>query len=108
VPFSLFLLLNPKTMEVAEIINPEIISTEGNQMFNEGCLSAPGIFVQTKRPQSVHFKYQTRTGEQKEGVVEGVEAVSFMHEYGHLQGEMFLVHTTRQQRNYALRKMGMK
>jgi peptide deformylase len=102
-------LLRQVNGDILDIINPEIIETTGKQIFNqEGCLSAPGIFVSTTRSQQIEFKYQDRTGEHKVGIVEGIEAVIFEHELEHLKGEVFLSKTTRPQRKLALSKMRIK
>ena len=94
--------------DIIEIINPDNMEHDGIQLFNEGCLSVPGVFVTTNRSKEVKFIYQNRYGENKQGIVEGLEAIIFQHELGHLFGDAFYDHTTRQQRKAALRKLGIK
>ena len=46
---------------VIELINPEIVSTEGTQTGNEGCLSAPNLWEEVERPNVVTVKAQDRS-----------------------------------------------
>ena len=72
-----------------ELINPEIIETEGEQLEVEGCLSFPGENGVVKRPASVKIKAQDRHG--KWCVFKGTElkARCFCHEIDHLDGITF-------------------
>lgn len=72
-----------------ELINPEIIETEGEQDGAEGCLSFPGLFGNVKRPYKVKVKAQDRNG--RKFIVEGEEllARAFCHECDHLDGHVF-------------------
>ena len=72
-----------------ELINPEIIETEGEQLEVEGCLSFPGENGVVKRPASVIIKAQDRNG--KWCVFKGTElkARCFCHEIDHLDGITF-------------------
>ncbi len=74
---------------VIELVNPQIIETEGEQEGPEGCLSVPGSFGMVKRPARVKVRAQDRNGEFFE--VEGVDltARAFCHECDHLDGHMF-------------------
>ena len=73
-----------------ELVNPEIIETEGEQEGGEGCLSFPGRYGIVRRPQRVVVRAQDRNGEFFE--VEGVDltARAFCHEIDHLNGEVFI------------------
>ncbi len=72
-----------------ELINPEIIETDGEQEGAEGCLSFPGLYGTVKRPNYVKVKAQDRTG--KSFIAEGEEllARAFCHECDHLDGHVF-------------------
>ncbi len=74
---------------VIELINPEIVSQEGTQVGNEGCLSAPGEWCEVERPAKVTVKAQNRHGE--EFTVSGKEllARALCHEIDHLDGILF-------------------
>ena len=72
-----------------ELVNPEIISVEGEQEAQEGCLSLPGEYGVTKRPAVVKVQAQDRTG--KWHIYKGTElkARCFCHEIDHLDGILF-------------------
>lgn len=73
-----------------ELVNPEIISSDGEQTGGEGCLSFPGQYGVVCRPQHVVVKAQDRNG--NEFIVEGYDltARAFCHELDHLDGIVFL------------------
>ncbi|MCK9267186.1 MAG: peptide deformylase [Alkaliphilus sp.] len=73
-----------------ELINPEIVSEEGSQCGEEGCLSLPGITGEVIRPNIVKIKGLDRKGEKI--VLEGKEllARAFCHEVDHLNGILFI------------------
>ncbi|HIY21863.1 MAG TPA: peptide deformylase [Candidatus Flavonifractor merdigallinarum] len=75
--------------QMLELVNPEIIATEGEQEGFEGCLSVPGRWGVVKRPMKAKVKAQDRHGNWFE--VEGEEIVArcFCHELEHLDGHLF-------------------
>ena len=75
--------------EIIELINPEIIETEGEQEGPEGCLSVPGVWGIVKRPYWVKVKAQDRNGEWFEVEGEGLTGRCFCHEIDHLSGVLF-------------------
>lgn len=75
---------------VIELVNPEIISADGEQTGSEGCLSYPGKFGIVTRPNRVRVKAQDRNGEWHEYEGEGLLARAFCHEIEHLDGHMFM------------------
>ena len=76
--------------EYIELINPEIIATEGEQEGTEGCLSVPGVVGWVKRPMKVTVRAQDRFGEFFEVTGEELLARAFCHELAHLDGELFI------------------
>lgn len=72
-----------------ELVNPEIVSQEGEQEGFEGCLSLTGRYGIVKRPMKVKVKAQNRHGEPVEYEREGVTARCFCHEIEHLDGHMY-------------------
>ena len=74
---------------VIELINPEIISSEGEQCGSEGCLSVPEKFGLVKRPEKVTVRAQDRYGNPFEVKGEGLTARCFCHEIDHLNGILF-------------------
>lgn len=75
--------------EKIELVNPEIISSSGEQTGLEGCLSLPGYYGEVTRPMQVRVKAQDRNGEWFEVEDTGVTARCFCHELAHLDGHMF-------------------
>lgn len=75
---------------VIELVNPEIIASDGEQDGTEGCLSFPGKYGYVKRPDHVVVKACDRYG--KEFLVEGygLTARAFCHEIDHLNGTVFV------------------
>ena len=79
--------------ELIELINPEIVFTEGEQTGLEGCLSVPGKYGVVTRPNIVRVRAQDRDGVFFEVEDEGLTARCFCHEIEHLDGHLFVEHT---------------
>lgn len=75
-----------------ELVNPEITKAEGEQISQEGCLSLPGKWANTKRPFKVSVKAQDRNGKWQVFTGEGLKAKAFCHEFDHLDGVLFTSH----------------
>lgn len=73
-------------------INPEILSTEGSELFEEGCLSVPGIYEKVRRASKVKFKYLDRNNQSHTVESEGLLAECIQHEIEHLNGVLFIDH----------------
>ena len=72
------------------IINPEIISEEGEDwIFNEGCLSIPNINEDVTRKDTIIVSYLNENFEQQEETLTGLSARIFQHEYDHIEGILF-------------------
>lgn len=78
--------------ELLVLINPEILSDEGLQVGEEGCLSVPGIYDKVERAERVSVRYLDLEGELKTLETEGLLAVCIQHEMDHLQGKVFVDH----------------
>lgn len=76
--------------EVLELVNPEILSVEGEQEDFEGCLSIPGYYGIVKRPAIVTVKAQDRNGAEFTVTGTGLTARCFCHEVDHLNGKLFI------------------
>ena len=81
--------------EIIELINPEIIRTEGEQTGLEGCLSLPGRWGVVTRPYTVRVRAQDRDGVTFEVEDEELTARCFCHEIEHLDGHLFSEHCDR-------------
>jgi len=75
--------------ETLELINPEIIEYSGEQEELEGCLSVPGVWGITHRPEKVTVKAMNRKGEYFTVSGTGLKARAFCHELDHLDGKLF-------------------
>ena len=73
-----------------EMVNPEIVETEGEQDGPEGCLSVPGRRGMVKRPMVVCARFQDRNGEWYEIEAEDLLARCIMHETDHLDGVLYV------------------
>ena len=74
---------------ILELVNPELISTDGEQEGPEGCLSVPGKYGLVKRPYYATVKAQDRNGEWFEAEGEELIARCFCHELDHLDGILY-------------------
>ena len=72
-----------------ELINPEIIATEGEQTGPEGCLSLPNEWGEVTRPMRVTVRAQNRKGKWFETTGDELCARAFCHEIDHLHGVVF-------------------
>lgn len=75
-----------------ELINPEIVESDGEQDGTEACLSYPGYYGFVKRAQRVVVRSLNRQGETFELEGEGFLARCIQHEVDHLQGKLFIDH----------------
>ena len=78
-----------------EMINPEIVATEGEQEGEEGCLSVPDEVGIVKRPNIVTVKATDRNGEPFTIRGEGLLARAFCHEIDHLDGILYIDKASR-------------
>lgn len=90
--------------QLIELVNPEIIRTEGEQTGLEGCLSVPGKYGVVTRPEVVRVRAQDRDGDWFEVEDEGLTARCFCHEIEHLDGHLFVEHTDRLMEGEELQK----
>jgi peptide deformylase len=76
--------------DLLEIINPKIISADGETVYQEGCLSVPQFYEDVKRHDRVTLEYQNRHGEKQTLEAEGLLAIAIQHEIDHLEGVLFI------------------
>ncbi|KTD66872.1 MULTISPECIES: peptide deformylase [Legionella] len=72
------------------IINPEIIASEGQKKFEEGCLSVPGAYDTVIRAEKVTVKALDRNGNPFEIQADGLLAECLQHEIDHMNGKLFV------------------
>ena len=75
--------------EILELINPELVETDGEQEGPEGCLSVPGQYGLVKRPYYAKVRAQDREGNWFEAEGEELIARCFCHELDHLDGILY-------------------
>ncbi|MBS0193851.1 MAG: peptide deformylase [Proteobacteria bacterium] len=86
-------------------INPEILAKDGEQVYQEGCLSVPGIHADVHRAQHVRVRAQDRHGQPFELDAEGVLAVCIQHEMDHLAGKLFVDYLSPLKRDLVKKKL---
>ena len=79
----------PEPERVYIFVDPEMVSLEGEQEGNEGCLSVPGYVGTVKRPEKIVIRGKDRYGKEKEYTFEGFDAVVMCHEFDHLEGILY-------------------
>ncbi|SDW03007.1 peptide deformylase [Thiocapsa roseopersicina] len=87
------------------LINPEILSREGEEQMDEGCLSVPGFFEPVKRAERVRVQALDREGEPFTLDADGLLAVCIQHEIDHLDGKLFVDHISMLKRQRIRRKL---
>ena len=87
------------------IINPEVLSKEGSQTGEEGCLSIPGFREPLTRANKVTVRAQNEKGEGVELDGEELLARAFLHEIDHLNGILFISHLSALKRDIIRRKI---
>lgn len=75
---------------LVEIINPEIIESNGIETDVEGCLSVPGLYGEVSRASQVVVKGINRGGQEVQHQAKGFLARAFQHEIDHLEGRLFI------------------
>ena len=87
-------------------INPKILSETGKEIvFNEGCLSIPGIREDVKRKDSITIKFQDLNGKLINESFTGIAARVIQHEYDHIEGILFTDKLSYLKKNTIKRKL---
>ena len=72
------------------VINPQIIRKEGETIFEEGCLSIPGLRYPTRRAKKIVVKGIDEKGNEVTFELDELESILFQHEIDHLEGKLFI------------------
>ncbi|WP_411833856.1 peptide deformylase [Pseudoxanthomonas mexicana] len=86
-------------------INPEIVDKAGEQVYQEGCLSVPGIFADVTRADEITVRYVDRQGQAQELRADGLLAVCIQHEMDHLDGKLFVDYLSPLKREMVRKKL---
>jgi peptide deformylase len=84
------------------IINPQIVESSGEWVYDEGCLSIPGLYVEMLRPNHVLVRGYTVDGDEVEIEASELMGRLFQHEIDHLQGVLMFDRMTPEQRKEAM------
>ena len=79
-------------------VNGEIISSDDESIFSEGCLSIPQVALEVKRPENIVFKYQDIREKWHEEEFDGLLARAIQHEIDHLNGVLIIDLVSEMQR----------
>ncbi len=86
-------------------INPEILGRDGEQVYQEGCLSVPGIFADVTRADRIDVRFVGRDGQARQMQVDGLLAVCIQHEMDHLDGKLFVDYLSPLKREMVRKKL---
>lgn len=87
------------------LINPRIVETSGEWVYDEGCLSVPGMFFPIKRPDSVVIEGVDLDGNEQRHETNELLGRIFQHETDHLEGRLLLSCLEADQRKSAMRQL---
>ena len=86
-------------------INPQILERDGKQVFEEGCLSVPGIFDEVERAGHIRVRALDRSGQPFELEADGLLATCIQHEIDHLDGKVFVDYLSRLKQSRIRKKL---
>lgn len=86
-------------------INPQITEKDGEQVYEEGCLSVPGIYENVTRAEHITVKALGRDGKEFTLKADGLLSVCIQHEMDHLLGKVFVDYLSPLKRNRIKTKM---
>ena len=84
------------------ILNPTIVESDGEWVYDEGCLSIPGLYVEMTRPKTVLMKGIDMNGNEISLEADELEARLFQHELDHLNGVLMFDRMQSEQRKQAI------
>ncbi len=85
--------------------NPQIVASEGGQVYQEGCLSVPGIYADVTRADTITVRFLDRQGQPQELTTDGLLAVCIQHEMDHLVGKLFVDYLSPLKREMVKKKL---
>jgi peptide deformylase len=87
------------------LINAQLLEQEGSQVYQEGCLSFPGVYADVTRAMSIKVKAQDVEGKEIVVQAEGPLAVCIQHEMDHLDGKVFVDYLSPLKRSLLLKRL---
>lgn len=87
------------------LINPEILTKDGVEVMEEGCLSVPGYYEEVERAEAIRVRALGLDGEPFELDADGLLAVCIQHEIDHLDGKLFVDYISTVKRDRIRKKL---
>ena len=87
------------------LINPKVVEQNGEQVYDEGCLSVPEYYAPVKRAESIKITALDEQGEIYELEADGLLAVCIQHEMDHLAGKVFVDYLSRLKQDRVKKKL---
>ncbi len=87
------------------LVNPELLTQEGEQTMEEGCLSVPGVYEEVTRAEKVTVRALGRDGKPFELEADGLLATCVQHEIDHLDGKLFVDYLSRLKQQRVRKKL---
>ncbi len=97
--------LSTEKNEAMCLINPEILSSEGTEESQEGCLSVPEYYDMVTRAEKIKYRYMDLNGEVIENDADGLLAICIQHEIDHLDGKLFIDYLSPMKRQRLRKKL---
>jgi len=86
-------------------VNPEILSRDGTETSQEGCLSVPGYYDDVERAARIRVRAMDRDGKPFETDLDGLLAICVQHEIDHLDGKLFVDYLSELKRQRVRKKI---
>tara|TARA_B110000503_G_scaffold1637_1_gene2118 strand:- start:804 stop:1331 length:528 start_codon:yes stop_codon:yes gene_type:complete len=88
--FAMYMNFDQHNKDIALFMNPKVIwESEDTELFKEGCLTYPNLFLNVRRPKTIEFTYTDKDGNEAKSKFSGLTARIFQHEYDHMEGTNF-------------------
>ncbi len=87
------------------LINPEILTSDGIEQMQEGCLSVPGYYDEVERAERIKYSCLNLDGELIEEKADGLLSVCIQHEIDHLDGKLFIDYLSPLKRQRLMKKI---
>ena len=91
--------------EPLALINAQLVEKDGSQVYQEGCLSFPGLYADVTRALKVKVRAQDADGRELVVEAEGPLAVCIQHEMDHLDGKVFVDYLSPLKRSLLLKRL---
>jgi peptide deformylase len=87
------------------LVNPELLTQEGEQTMEEGCLSVPGVYEEVTRAAKITVRALGGDGKPFELEADGLLATCVQHEIDHLDGKLFVDYLSRLKQQRVRKKL---